>query len=171
MSSQAERKRRRKERNRILASQPDNPASNHQPVQDRADTKPTAEAQRHGRYVRTNDARDAPWVNRHVDMIARLGAEGKLSDPQVDAARLWQEVHGRFLDELGVERGRSCLDISAGGYDGGDGNPAAVQAYYSLIKRLGAVRSARLGIEVGKGPQDMPDNINGLRRALDAVNA
>ena len=179
MTSQAERKRRRRERNRIMAAKTHGEAetlaaggqvAHYDAYPAPEDNRPTSEARSHGSYVQAEDSRTAPWVNRHVDMIGRLGAVNALTPAQVEAARLWQEIHAAYLAELGVAQGRSCLDISAGGHDGSDGNPAAMTAYRSLVRRIGTVHSARLCNEVDKGPHEKPGDLPALRRALDAVN-
>jgi hypothetical protein len=135
------------------------------------DNRPTAERRARGIWhLPTGQGKsDRPMFDRAEDMIGRLYAEGQIDDGQEMAARQWQEVHAAYRAELDVKSYRSCLDISSGGYDGGDGNPRAVAEYRRLTKALGASATAILSIECAKGPERQPQHIAFLRIALDRL--
>lgn len=115
------------------------------------------------------DMRDKPVINLAEDMIGRLGTEGLLTPQQVDAARQFQALWAGYRYDLGTHGYVSCLVERTGGYDGSDGNPAAVRAYNTLCSRIGRPYAAVLKLECDKPRHGHPGNIDVLRCALDCV--
>lgn len=134
------------------------------------DNRPTAERRARGIWhmPKGQGKSDRPMFDRAEDMIGRLYAEGQLTDGQEMAARQWQEIHAAYEAEIGCKGYRSCLDISSGGYDGSDGNPALMREYRRLLRVLGSA-AAILRRECAKGPDDKPGHIAFLRVALDKL--
>lgn len=134
------------------------------------DNRPTAERRARGVWhtPKGQGKSDRPMFDRAEDMIGRLYAEGQLTDGQEMAARQWQEIHAAYEAEIGCKGYRSCLDISSGGYDGSDGNPAVMREYRRLLKALGSA-AAILRRECAKGPDEQPGQIAFLRVALDKL--
>lgn len=174
MTKAANRRKRRQAREReqrtstTAANIPDAPVIE---TVERQDNRPTAERRARGIWhiPKGQGRSDRPMFDRAEDMIGRLYAEGKLDDGQEMAARQWQEVQAEYRAELDVKGYRSCLDIGAAGYDGGDGNPWVVARYRKLIKALGPSATAILSIECAKGPEGKPRHIAFLRMALDRL--
>jgi hypothetical protein len=108
-------------------------------------------------------------INLAPDMIGRLGFDRLLTPAQVDAARRWQEIEAGWLAQLGAKGYRSCLDMTGGGHDGGDGDPAAIRAYDALCDRIGRICVATLKLECGKPDGAKPNNLAVLRNCLDVV--
>ena len=134
------------------------------------DNRPTAERRARGIWhmPKGQGKSDRPMFDRAEDMIGRLYAEGQLTDGQEMAARQWQEIHAAYDTEIGCKGYRSCLDISSGGYDGSNGNPALMREYRRLLRALGSA-AAILRRECAKGPDEKPGHIAFLRVALDKL--
>ncbi len=130
-------------------------------------TRPTKE--RLARGVWFEGSRKAPLIDMAEDMIGRLAQERKLTPPQVDAARLFQQLRADYVAELDVTGFKSCLAGGSGGYDSGDGNPEAKRAYEALQEKIGRVKVACLVVECEKAGDQHPWSLDVLRTALDAV--
>lgn len=131
--------------------------------------RPTPERMRHGNWQEPS-SHDAPAFDAGSDMIGALYASEQITPGQHDAARLFQSVVAAWIGELGTSGYRSCLDISVGGYDSGDGDPSVKAAHDALKAKLGAVRYLYLRSEVDKPADRSPADIETLRTALDAIN-
>ena len=131
--------------------------------------RPTAE--RLAKGIWTVASRTAPAVDDACDYIGRLYAMKLIEYHHHEAARMFQDIIAAFMADLPITGFRSCLAGGTGAYDSGDGNPAAVKAYDSMKRKLGAVRFAYLRTQVDK-PSDAPiKDVDVLRNALDAVSA
>lgn len=178
MSSQADARRRRKERNRINAANapgaPLEPVTiSTTPAQER-EVAPTTEQRAKAAYAKPGEGKGnnaGHWRNLHPDMIGRLHHEGKLSQSQYEAARLWQEIRAAWVAELGTPGYGSCLADNQSGYDAGDGNIAAVRAYTAMRDKIGRVASSVLSIECDKGADRRPSDLVFLRVALNRIGA
>lgn len=117
------------------------------------------------------DMRDKPVINLAEDMIGRLASDGLISLRQLDAARQWQQVWADYRDELGTQGYVSCLVERTGGFDGSDGNPAAIRAYRRFCDKIGRIKVATLKLECDKGRDDKPRDLQVLKNALDCIGA
>lgn len=168
MTSKAEKRRQHKlrvERFRELAG------VNTRPEPDEAHTaeilRPTSERLARGMW--TTAAPRAPVIDMAEDYIGRLYAEGLIQYHHHEAARHFQAIVAAFMADLPLAGYRSCLAEGFGGYDGGDGNPAAARAYEAMKHKLGAVRFAYLRTETEKPADAKRGSVEWLRRALEAV--
>ena len=127
--------------------------------------RPTPQREAMGKF----EYKDKTAFDMHHDMIARLHSEGKLSKAQEDAARAYEEVRAGFVSELGIAPIKDSCDASQGGFDAGDGNPAAKKAHDDMRKRIGRIKWAVLDQEVGKGSEGRPRDLGALQNALNCV--
>ena len=126
---------------------------------------PTPERAARGKF----EYKDQTAFDKHHDMIARLTAQGLLNSSMEDAARDYQAVRAGFVSELGIAPIKDSCDASQGGFDAGDGNPAAKKAHDDMRDRIGRINWAVLDQEVGKGPEGRPRDLEVLRNALTCV--
>jgi len=141
---------------------PTKEATPHQP---RENNRPTPQREAMGKFKYS----DKTAFDTHHDMVARLHSEGKLSKAQEDAARAYEEVRAAYVRELGVSAVKDSLDSSQGGFDAGDGNPAAMRAHDRMKARIGRIMWVVLEMEVGKGPAGNPRDLAVLQNALNCV--
>ena len=113
--------------------------------------------------------REQPMTDEASDMIGRLLIEGKLSISQEQAARRFQEAHTAYQASIGLSGYKSCLAGGSGAYDSSDGDPAAEAAYRNIRNRIGAIRSARLQVEVAKLAHERPMDLGYLKGCLDML--
>lgn len=130
-------------------------------------TQPTAERRARGTWHVTKIG----LQDIACDLIGRLAVDGLLTGQQVEAARLFQEIHAAYVAELGTVGYRSCIAGGSGGYDAGDGNPEAIRAYNRMAATVGPKHLWILRQDCAKGPDDRSWSIEGLRSALDAMGA
>ena len=140
-------------------------ANAHAPQKTHENNRPTPQREAMGKF----EYKDKTAFDTHHDMIARLHSEGKLSKAQEDAARAYQEVRAAYIAELGVSAVKDSLDASQGGFDAGDGNPAAMKAHDRMKERIGRIMWVVLELEVGKGPTGNPRNLGAFQNALSCV--
>jgi hypothetical protein len=98
-------------------------------------------------------------------MIGKLRCVGKITADQEQVARDVQEAWVVYCAELSLNTGRSCLDIGPVGYDGGDGNPAAIKRWRAVTGKL---NTWQYGALVHTVCQDNPPG--NLRLLVDALN-
>jgi len=135
----------------------------------REPVRPTPEqiGRGHYRLPEGQGKQDAPALNMRPDCIAALMiAPAHLDAVQHDAARDWQELRASVLAELGVNQGRSCLDIGPSGYDAGPGNVALADFWRRVRLTLGPARMATLDRTCIEGA--WPKDMGALKAALDA---
>lgn len=113
--------------------------------------------------------RHKPFINTAPDLIGVLFRQNRISAAEEQAARHFQQVRAGYIAEIGISGYRSCLDQSRGGYDGTDGDPAAVAAYDALRKLLGPRHCAFVAQEVDKLAHQRTDNLLRLRAALRKI--
>lgn len=136
---------------------------------DRA-VRPTSFMMRTGLYElpKGPGRQERPALNMRPDCIAALMIEpAELDGIQHDSARDWQELRARVRAEIGTpSEGRSCLDISPSGHDGGDGDMALAARWRYIRGSMGPARIAILDRTCidGAWPKDM----DLFRDALDA---
>lgn len=132
---------------------------------------PTPEQQGRGVYVFTKGPgiRSEHVTNLASDMIGRLHCDGQITTAQEQAARHFQRVWHDYRASLPLKGYRSCLDISAGGYDGSEGDPRAEREWADLKRRVGGIVTAVLVSEIDKPTEAKPHIIGQLRFALDKV--
>jgi hypothetical protein len=144
------------------------PAKAPKPQKTHENNRPTPQREAMGKF----EYKDKTGAfDKHHDMIARLHSEGSLSKAQEDAARAYQEVRAGFVSELGIAPIKDSCDASQGGFDAGDGNPAAKKAHDDMRNRIGRIKWAVLDQEVGKGSDGRPRDLGALRNALSCVAA
>ena len=140
-----------------------------QPVYSTA-IRPTPERLRHGKVsIPTGQHHDdLPAHDTHHDCIAVMHLRGVLTDEQEMGARKWQWLRYRLKEELGVNEGRSCLDIAPAGYDATEGDPQFMRYWRDLEAELGWVKVGALDHTCIRGQK--PSNLDLLRAALEVVN-
>lgn len=106
-----------------------------------------------------------PAVDEAHDTIAKLHKAGLINDDQEQAARDWQSLKNRVYAELSIDRPRSCIDFSHGGYDSGDGDPDLMSFWLRVEAELGSFKTGALDYTVILGHR--PANLGLLREALD----
>jgi hypothetical protein len=130
---------------------------------------PTPQRAARGQWADRPKGIEAPMVDMAHDMIGALHCAGRITYAQEQAARLFQEILAAYLAEYGLGGYRSCLAGDTRAFDAGDGNPDAWAAHDTLKRRLGAVRYAFLRTEVDKPNGAKPQDMDALRKALDAI--
>lgn len=100
--------------------------------------RPTPQRMARGSWTNPTgmDKHERPMHDAASDEIGRLWCAGKITDEQEQTARDVQAAWDDYRAELGVNMGRSCLDIGLAGYDAGDGNPAVIRRWKALTGRL-----------------------------------
>ena len=171
MSSKAARRRAKKAAQKTLGQvikEVTAPAA--QPSGRRA-VRPTEERKAHGTWATPSGAvkHQQPMVDMASDQIGILFVRGKLNPTQEQSARAFQQARADYLCELPDVSGyKSCLAGSVPGYDDGDGNPAVIQAYRSLERRLRIGGYLREVIWVC-AEDNRPNNLDALRAGLDLL--
>lgn len=171
MASKAE-KLRAKKAAKAQAQQPDKPQTPFMrppvvahPKVEAVRPTPEREAKGQFRMPSGRGKQRLPAVDEHHDTVARLHAAGLLSDSQEAAARDWQALKNRVYAELSIDRPRSCIDFSHGGYDSGDGDPDLMLFWLRVEAELGSFKTGVLDYTVILG--HCPANLELLRKALD----
>lgn len=137
-------------------------------VSKRQSMKPTAERRAHGVWVEGKDAQ--PDVDMASDMAGALFHARQISDRHLEAARAFQEVRAPYLAEYELAGFKSCLAGGVGGYDGGDGNIQAKQAYEHFIRNLAPCQVRVLEVGLYMEPDQAGSlTVWKLRDALDAI--
>ena len=102
------------------------------------------------------------------DVVGQLHCAKQITDRQEQAARSYQELRARFLEELPEVTGyKSCLAGGSGGYDASDGNAATIRDIRALERSVGMIGSSELHHVCAM--DNPPRNLSILRQALDAV--
>ena len=132
--------------------------------------RPTPERLRHGRVnIPSGQGHDdMPAHDQHHDAIAVMHIKGILTDEQEMGARKWQWLRYRLKEELGVNEGRSCLDVAPAGYDATEGDPSFMRHWRELEAELGWVKVGALDWTCIRGHR--PGSLDLLRAALDVVS-
>lgn len=131
-------------------------------------SKPTDERLGRGKWLTPNKDQGA-YVDRCSDMIGRLLDHGHLSQSQEQAARTFSEVYAAYKLEIGIPESKSCIAVSSGGYDAGDGNPEVYAAYYKMRDKLGRVKTSMLQAECFKDADAKVYDLAALRNALNCL--
>lgn len=131
--------------------------------------RPTAERLLRGKWALPQGMgkHEQPAVDLEADVVGLMYERGFLTPHQEQAARTVQRAYADYSAELGLSRGRSCLDISPVGHDEGDGNPEAMAEWRSITGKLSYWQRGALEWTVING--HAPGNLELLRSALDAV--
>lgn len=131
--------------------------------------RPTPERMARGavKLPKGRGSQSMPAVDEAHDIIAAMHRARLLTDTQEQAARDWQALKMAVRAELGINQGRSCLDISPAGHDDTDGNPEVMQRWREVEERLGWVKTGALDWTVIFGRK--PGNLALLQDALDAL--
>lgn len=171
MASKAE-KLRAKKAAKAQAQQPDKPQAPFMrpavvahPKVEAVRPTPEREAKGQFRMPSGRGKQRLPAVDEHHDTVARLHHAKLLSDEQEAAARDWQDLKSDVRSELGINQGRSCLDISPVGHDSHDGNPEVMQRWRRVEAELGPWKTGCLDYTAVLGHP--PRNLPLLRAALD----
>jgi len=132
--------------------------------------RPTAERMAHGHWSAPQGMgkHERPFVDLHADMIGRLFEAGDVTPGQEQAARHWQQLRARYIQELpDVASFKSCIAGSVPGFDDGDGDPDTIAEYRQLERRLSRVQR----IEVLHVCEDghRPRRLDVLRAALNVI--
>lgn len=176
MSSKAEKRRRRKKarteaQSPVAGSGSQNRDLTPSALPDRPNNRPTAERMARGAWAMPQGAQKSrqPVVDAASDMVGWLLVSKKITHSQEQAARHFQELRGRYMDELPEISGyKSCLAGSVPGFDDGDGD-AAVIAEYRRIERKLTIPQRREVLRVCD-MGEKPANIELLRSALDKMS-
>jgi hypothetical protein len=131
---------------------------------------PTNERLARGKWARPNKDHGA-YVDQCSDMIGRLLVTGQINQSQEQSARAFSEVYGAYKIEIGIPECKSCIAVSSGGYDAGDGNPAVYAAYYKMREKIGRVKTSMLQNECFKDAEAMPYDLAALRNALNCLGS
>jgi len=110
---------------------------------------------------------NSPAVDITADLIGLMYENKFITNAQEQAARMVQTAWAGYIAEMGVSQGRSCLDMSPVGHDGGDGNPDAMQAWRDISAKLTYWQEGALLWTVINGRA--PANVELVRSALDVV--
>lgn len=114
---------------------------------------------------------EKPVVDTSADPIGALHDVGLITSSQEQAARQWQALRMRYIQELpDVEGFKSCIAGSVPGFDDGDGDAKVIADYRRIERRLSRVQR----IEVIWVCEDrrLPISrvrLDVLRSALDAI--
>lgn len=100
------------------------------------------------------------------DTIAKLHRAGLISDAQESSARDWQRLKADVRAELGINQGRSCLDISPIGHDDSEGDPELMARWREIEAELGSWKVGCLDWTCVLGHP--PANLDLFRSALNA---
>lgn len=132
-------------------------------------TRPTPERAQHHtvRLPEGAGKQERPAVIVDGDQIAALYEAKRITYGQEQAARGFQQLHFDYVAQIGINTGRSCLDIGPVGYDASDGNPELERRHRELTRALGMIRDAELRRVALNNRR--PWDIAVLRSALDVV--
>lgn len=132
--------------------------------------RPTAERMARGYWSEPQGMgkHDRPFVDLHSDMVGRLFAGDMITTAQEQAARHWQQIRARYIEELPDVSGfKSCIAGGVGAYDASDGNPETIAEYRQLERRLSRVQRAEVLRVCEDG--NKPRSLDLLRGALDVI--
>jgi hypothetical protein len=129
---------------------------------------PTNERLARGKWAMPSKDHGA-YVDQCSDMIGRLLVTGQINQSQEQSARSFSEVYAAYKIEIGIPEFKSCIAVSSGGYDVGDGNPAVYAAYYKMRDKIGRVKTSMLQNECFKNADAMPYDLGALRNALNCL--
>jgi len=111
---------------------------------------------------------EQPVIDTSADIIGQLHDAGKITTGQEQAARHWQSVRARYVQELpDVATFKSCIAGSVPGFDDGDGDEQIIYEYRQIERRM--TRAQRVEIVMVCEDGYRPRNIDILRAALDVV--
>jgi hypothetical protein len=145
-------------------------ADQEQPIaREKPTARPTQERLSRGSWKSPDTKAGGAYVDMACDMIGRLTVSGQITQQQAQSARTFSEVYAAYLEEIGISESKSCLAVSSGGFDAGDGNPATYKRYYAMRDRIGRVKVSLLQTECAKDPSGQPRNLAALRNALDCL--
>ena len=102
-------------------------------------------------------------------MIGSLLVQGHITPQQEQTARDFSQVYAAYKAEIGIAESKSCLAVSSGGFDSGDGDPDVYKRYYAMRDKIGRVRTAMLQDECFKMTDGRPNSILALRDGLDRL--
>ena len=137
----------------------------------RGDTmRPTPERQALGRWAVPQGGvkSQQPVVDMASDMIGLLHCQRRITDAQEQAARTWQELRAKWLQEFpDLAQFKSCLHGSVPGYDDSEGDASVIAAYRAVEAKM-TLPQRRMMLWVCD-MNERPANIAVLRQALDVV--
>ena len=141
MSSKAQRRKHRQRQKQAMAGVVATHNAPHVPNPQgitRAAERPTDERKARGAWAVPQGALKAqqPFVSLTSDEIGNLYHRGKITNAQEQAARSFQQTRATYRAEIGLNNPKSCLDASIPGFDDGDGDPAAIEAYRNIEAKL-----------------------------------
>lgn len=111
---------------------------------------------------------EQPVIDTSADMIGWLHDAGRITAGQEQAARHWQSVRARYIQELpDVESYKSCIAGTVPGFDDGDGDPQAIAEYRQIERRL--TRPQRLEVLHVCEDDQKPRRLDVLCAALDVI--
>jgi hypothetical protein len=104
-------------------------------------------------------------------MIGRLLVSRQISERQAQTARTFSECYADYKAEIGITESKSCIAVSSGGFDAGDGDPDVFKRYYAMRDKIGRIKLAMLQNECDKPADGVPYNVKALANALDCLGA
>lgn len=132
--------------------------------------RPTEERMARGtwRIPRGMGKHGMPVIDTSADVIGWLHDTGKITASQEQAARHWQAVRARYIQELpDVESYKSCIAGGVPGYDDSDGDAEAISEYRKIERRL--TRPQRIEVLHVCEDDQKPRSLEVLRVSLDLI--